>query len=112
MGTEGGVRIGDGNGKGFVWSSTQFLSVMGAFTGGDWSVVQFAASGGIYLVGVNGEDTGFIYDGAVFYPYVEGGIQTLAYDAEVEPFAIGETVTGVTSGATADRKSTRLNSSH
>ncbi|ALC11215.1 hypothetical protein [Sphingopyxis sp. 113P3] len=98
--TEDGDLIEDGNGNVFGWSSTQFLSVMGAFTGGDWSVVQFAASGAIFLVGVNGKDTGFIYDGAVFYPYVAGGIQILAYDDEVEPFTIGETVTGGTSGAT------------
>lgn len=99
--TEDDDVIVDGDGNSFGWSSTQFLSVMGAFTGGDWSVVQFATTGGVFLVGVNGQDTGFLYDGAVFYPYTVGGIQTLAYDAEVSEFTIGGTVTGGTSGATA-----------
>lgn len=35
---------------------------------GRWSVVQFATTGGVYLVGVNGEDEGFIFDGTVFSP--------------------------------------------
>lgn len=92
--------IGDDNGNWFGWSSTQFLSVMGGFTGGDWSVVQFATTGGVYLVGVNGQDTGFIFDGAVFFPNVAGGVSALGYDAETSPFTIGDIVTGGTSGAT------------
>ena len=98
--TEDSDVIVDENGDSFGWSSTQFLSVMGGFTGGDWSVVQFATTGAVYLVGVNGVDTGFIYDGSVFYPYVEGGVQALTYDAEVSEFTIGDTVTGGTSNAT------------
>lgn len=101
IGTEDGDLIVDENGDWFGWSSTAFLSVMGGFTGGDWSVVQFATTGGVYLVGVNGENTGFIYDGEHFFPYVVGGVQTLVYDAEVDSFTIGDTLTGGTSGATA-----------
>lgn len=89
------------NGDWFGWSSTDGLSVMGGFTGGDWVVVQFATTGGVYLIGVNGEDDGFIYDGQHFFPYVAGGVETLAYDGEVDAFTIGDTVTGGTSGATA-----------
>lgn len=100
IGTEDGDLIVDEEGNTFGWSSTQFLSVMGGFSGGDWSVVQFATTGGTYLIGVNGANTGFVFDGAVFYPYVAGGISTIAYDAEVSEFTIGETVTGGTSGAT------------
>lgn len=100
IGTEDGDLIETENGDTFGWSSTQFLSVMEGFTGGDWSVAQFATTGGVYLIGVNGENAGFIFDGEAFYPYVEGGIVALAYDAEVAPFALGETVTGGTSGAT------------
>lgn len=33
----------------------------GPFTGGDWSVVQFATAGGVFLRGVNGKDTPFVY---------------------------------------------------
>lgn len=33
---------------------------------GDWSVVQFSTSGGTFLVGVNGVDDAFLYDGTSF----------------------------------------------
>lgn len=96
----GGLIVTE-DGDWFGWSSTEFLGVMSGFTGGNWIVVQFATSGGVFLVGVNGQDTGFIYDGDSFYPYVEGGASILAYDAEVGSFTVGETITGGTSGATA-----------
>ena len=35
-------------------------------TNGDWSVVQFSTAGGTFLVGVNGSDEGFIYDGTTW----------------------------------------------
>jgi len=35
-------------------------------TNGNWNVVQFATAGGTFLVGVNGVDTGFLYDGTSF----------------------------------------------
>jgi len=85
----------------FGWASTSGLDVSGVYTGGDWVVVQFATSGGVYLIGVNGVDDGFIYDGSTFYPNVEGGVWRLDYDAETAPFTVGETLTGGTSGATA-----------
>lgn len=84
------------------WLSTDGLGVMSGFTGGDWSVVQFATTGGVYLVGVNGVNTGFIYDGDAFYPYVAGGVETLEYDTETSSFTVGDTVTGGTSSATGD----------
>lgn len=40
--------------------------VASGYTGGDWIVVQFATTGGVYLVGVNGRDVGFLYDGTNF----------------------------------------------
>ena len=69
-------------------------------TGGDWFTVQFATTGGVFLVGVNGQSTGFIYDGQAFYPNVAGGVWTVSFDAETTPFQVGEVVTGGTSGAT------------
>ncbi|URQ76167.1 MAG: hypothetical protein NBV76_05250 [Candidatus Ochrobactrum gambitense] len=69
--------------------------------GGDWYVVQFATTGGVFLVGVNGQSVGFIYDGASFYPNVSGGVWALSYDALTSDFTAGQTVTGGTSGATA-----------
>jgi hypothetical protein len=69
-------------------------------SGGDWFTVQFSVTGGVFLIGVNGSSTGFIYDGAAFYPNVPGGVWTVSYDAEVTPFTVGGIVTGGTSGAT------------
>jgi hypothetical protein len=97
---EDGDEFSDGDGNIFGYSSTRGLDVMGGFTGGDWSTVQFATTGGVYLIGVNGSDDGFIYDGADFWPYISGGYTYLPYDAETTPFTVGETVTGGTSGAT------------
>lgn len=35
-------------------------------TSGDWSTTQISTAGGQFLVGVNGSDTGFTFDGAAF----------------------------------------------
>lgn len=35
-------------------------------TSGDWVTVQFSTAGGNFLVGVNGEDPAFVYDGSTF----------------------------------------------
>ena len=83
------------------WGSTAGLEASTGYTSGDWSVVQFATTGGIYLVGVNGQDTGFIYDGSEFWPNLAGGIWYLPMSAETTAFVEGETVTGATSGAGA-----------
>jgi hypothetical protein len=69
-------------------------------TSGDWYTVQFSVTGGVFLIGVNGSSTGFIFDGTAFYPNVPGGVWTVSYDAGVTPFQAGEVVTGGTSGAT------------
>lgn len=82
--------------------SVDGLDVFTGTTGGDWSVVQFATAGGEFLVGVNGLDDGFLYDGDTFYPLVAGGIEGLNFDAETAAFTVGETLTGGTSGATAE----------
>lgn len=76
-------------------------AVYTAVTNGDWSVLQFSTPGGTFLVGVNGVDTGFIYDGTTFWPYIDGGIWSLSYSAASGPFEIGETITGGTSSETA-----------
>lgn len=47
-------------------NSTDNLDVLSATVGGDWITVQFATAGGIFLRGVNGEDTPFVYDGVTF----------------------------------------------
>lgn len=100
IGTEDGDEIGTENDDVFGWSSVGDAYAVGGFTSGYWSVAQFAATGQTFLIGVNGVDTGFIYDGSHFYPYVDGGVWSLSYDAATAPFEVGETVTGGTSGAT------------
>lgn len=83
----------------FGFSSTAGFEAMEGLTGGEWSVVQFATTGGVFLVGVNGEDEGFIFDGDYFWPNMPGGVSRLAFDAEGPEFVAGEIVTGGTSGA-------------
>lgn len=81
--------LGDAN---IVWSGA---------LGGDWHTVQFATTGGIFLIGVNGTSVGFIYDGAAFYPNIAGGVWALSYDAGTVDFTKGAVLTGGTSAATA-----------
>lgn len=76
-------------------------TVVDGMTSGDWSVQQVGVSGGDYLIGVNGVDRGQIFDGTDWHPWVGVAINDLGYDALTTDFALGETVTGGTSGATA-----------
>lgn len=68
--------------------------------GGRWSTVQFSTTGGTFLIGVNGESTGFIFDGTDFWPNVPGGLWLVSYSSASTDFTEGEIVTGGTSGAT------------
>src|SRR5690606_30990174 len=81
-------------------TSTSGLEVYVGTTNGNWNTTQFATVGGIFVVGFNGEDNGFVYDGTAFNPLVDGGIWTISYDAEVTPVQVGEVITGSESGAT------------
>lgn len=82
--------------------STAGLEMIESLTGGAWIDTQFATTGGVYLVIVNGSDPEYIFDGIRWYPIDEHGIYTLAFDAEVTPFEAGQMVTGGTSGATGE----------
>lgn len=93
-------EIGTDTGDVFGIGSTTDLEVSSGYTGGNWVVVQFATAGGTFLIGVNGQDDGFIYDGVAFYPLVAGGVRALNYDAETVPFVVGGVLTGGTSAAT------------
>ena len=74
---------------------------IGGLTGGDWSSVQFATTGGVFLDLVNGSDEKLIYDGTSFYPINDEDLSALNYDTETGAFTEGLVVTGGTSGATA-----------
>jgi hypothetical protein len=75
--------------------------VVDGFAGGFWNVVQFATAGGTFIVGVNGQNEGLIYDGSQFYPLGPNPVTQLNYDNATADFVDGEIVTGGTSGATA-----------
>ncbi|MGN6768274.1 MAG: hypothetical protein ACTHJQ_00300 [Rhizobiaceae bacterium] len=94
IGEDGEYAIGE-------FSLTSDKVVWDGAPGGKWYTVQFATTGGIFLVGVNGSSVGFIFDGAAFYPNVAGGVYALSYDAGTVDFTKGSTVTGGTSAATA-----------
>jgi hypothetical protein len=100
LGDDDGDVFVDNLGNEFGWNSTEGLVVADGYTSADWSVVQFATTGAIFLVGFNGVDTGFIYDGDRFYPNVAGGVTQVNYDGLTDDFTEGEVVTGGTSGAT------------
>jgi len=85
----------------FGVQSTVGLEVWINQTGGDWIAVQFATSGGVFLVLVNGTDHMIVYDGAVWYPITGSALSKLSFDAGYFPFAIGDTLNGGTSGASA-----------
>lgn len=98
---EDGELLGDEDGNWFGWTSTEFSDVLEGLSDGNWVTVQFATTGGVYLIGVNGVDDGFIYDGTEFLPMVAGGVTRLLYDTMTTPFDEGTIITGATSGATA-----------
>lgn len=68
---------------------------------GDWSSTQMTTSGGSFMVAVNGSDYAMHWNGSDFYPINGAANNNVPYDALTAAFAVGETVTGGTSGATA-----------
>lgn len=80
--------------------STGGLEVVDGQSGGDWVTTQFATTGGVFLVAVNGNDPMQIYDGEYWFPIDQDDVYQIMYDAQTSPFQVGDTVTGGTSGAT------------
>jgi len=101
LGTEDDDELSAGDGDVLGGSSSGGDGVVTGQTGGEWIVTQFATTGGVYLVGVNGEDLLELFDGATWYPINDEEINSLDFDAETGAFTVGETLTGGTSGATA-----------
>lgn len=85
----------------FGWGSVDGMDVLTGQTSGDWVTIQFSTAGGTFLVGVNGEDPAFVYDGSGFFPNHPGGIFELPITNDTAPFTAGDVLTGATSGATA-----------
>lgn len=87
--------------SGFNATTAPAQSVSG-LTSGDWSTQQFGTSGGDYLVCANGADFLQVWDGSTWHPIADEVVRNLAYDGLTADFAVGETVTGSTSGASAE----------
>lgn len=68
---------------------------------GDWSAVEISTSGGQFTSVVNGSDYLHYFDGTDWNPINDAAVNTVGYDALTSDFAVGETVTGGTSGASA-----------
>lgn len=66
IGTENDDIIGTENDDMIGVSSTASLAVLTEQTGGNWVVPQFSTAGGTFLIGVNGADPAFLYDGTDF----------------------------------------------
>ena len=81
--------------------SNAFAEVEGQ-TSGDWSTLQISTSGGQFLVAFNGADHGQYWDGSNFNPITTVAVNKIPFDGLTGEFAVGETVTGGTSGATAE----------
>ena len=76
---------------------------------GDWSFQQWATAGGQFLLCVNGTDRYHYYNGTAWNPITDEAVFDLAYDGLTTNFAVGETVTGASSTASAQIRSiTRL----
>lgn len=82
--------------------SSQAEAVANGLSSGDFATQQIGTSGGNFLVAVNGANFLQLYDGSDWSPVTDEAINQLAYDALTADFEVGETVTGGTSGATAE----------
>jgi hypothetical protein len=100
LGAQEQLFAADDDGIWNVTTSTPAL-VYGGTTNGDWVVLQFSTPGATFLMGVNGVDTGFIYDGTTFWPNIEDGVSSLGVDAVPVLWVAGVAITGGTSLATA-----------
>jgi len=77
-----------------------FADVAG-LSSGDWSATQISTSAGDYMVAVNGTDYAHYWNNSAWNPIAAAAINTVSYDALTADFAVGETVTGGISGASA-----------
>lgn len=88
---------------GTIWDVTSGGAPVAAVTGlsgGEWSFVQFATDGGVFLIAVNGVDPMQLYDGTHWWPITGKAILQLQMGDVAKSFTPGETITGGTSGAT------------
>lgn len=101
IGTESGDEIVTDAGDFIGEASTGGLEVIEGTTNGAWIDEQFTATGGNFLVIVNGSDPMQVYDGTDWYQITDQDVNRLHYGTGTAPFSVGQTVTGATSGAAA-----------
>lgn len=65
-----------------------------------YSYVNYATAGGYFMYLVNGTDDPLLFTGTDYYPVNGEALTALDYDTETGTFAVGETLTGGTSGHT------------
>lgn len=96
-----GNELGDGLGNVFGLTSIEAEDlVYSGLTGGHWITTQFATTGGIFTVGVNGFDDMILFDGSRWYQIGDQDIVRVHIGAVTGgPFVVGETLTGA-GGAT------------
>lgn len=85
-----------------VSSGSNTFAELEGLGSGDWSDGQMSNTAGEFLLCVNGTDLGWFFDGTDINPLASTSVYNLGFDAETAAFAVGETVTGGTSGATAE----------
>lgn len=76
------------------------VKAQSGLTGGVWNFTQFATTGGIFLIAVNGSDKMRLFDGTHWFPIGDQAIARLTISSTTTAFQGGETVTGGTSAAT------------
>lgn len=69
---------------------------------GYYGTAQIGTVGGEYLYAVNGSDLAWLFDGSDWNPVNGAAVNEISYDALTADFTAGETLTGGTSGATAE----------
>ncbi|MCG4254254.1 hypothetical protein K6W37_10185 [Acetobacter senegalensis] len=88
---------------GTIWDISSPSAPVAAVTGligGEWSYVQFATDGGVFLVACNGVDPVQLFDGTHWWPLTGYAIELVQLGTVTKAFTDAETVTGGTSGAT------------
>ncbi|WP_336947221.1 hypothetical protein [Asaia sp. HN010] len=86
-----------------IYDITSAANVQVAASGmhsGDWSYTQFATSGGVFLVAVNGVDPLQLYDGERWWPIGSGNVVQLSIGSTSGTFEPGDAITGEASDAT------------
>ncbi|MFT8896269.1 MAG: hypothetical protein ABF968_04820 [Acetobacter sp.] len=76
------------------------MEVVSGLSDTPWSWTQFATTGGVFLVAVNGKNSLQLFDGSHWWPIGHSDILQVTLTSSAKDFIAGEAATGATSGAT------------